>query len=116
MVNSSSLGRTQRTGIELAIRVLRHPGTAIGVAVDRVGALTYDSRESLRSQEQQLAGRGVSWAMDPAYDVELAGELAAVRRRRDVRGSGDNQRRDRDLVAADLRLPVKGAEAGVESR
>lgn len=57
MVNPFSLGRTQRTSIESAIRVLRHSAAAIGVAVDRVGALTYDSRESLRSEKQQLAGR-----------------------------------------------------------
>ncbi len=81
MVNPSSFGRMQRTGIELAVGVLRHPGDAIGAAIDRVGALTYDSRESLRSEEQQLAGRGVSWA-DAADDVELARELAAARRSR----------------------------------
>ncbi|HEV2073557.1 MAG TPA: hypothetical protein VGR29_07940 [Thermomicrobiales bacterium] len=90
MVNPSSFGRMQRTGIELAVGVLRHPGDAIGAAVDRVSALPYDSRESLRSEEQQLAGRGVSWTADAADDVELAQELAAARRRRAVRRSRDS--------------------------
>ncbi len=90
MVNPSSLGRMQRTGIGLAVGVLRHPGDAIGAAVDRVGALTWDSRESLRSEEQQLAGRGVSWTADAADDAELARELAAARRRRNARRAGSN--------------------------
>lgn len=90
MVNPSSFGRMQRTGIEFTVGVLRHPGDAIGAAVDRVSALAYDSRESLRSEEQQLARRGVSWTADAADDVELAQELAAARRRRAVRRSRDN--------------------------
>lgn len=90
MVNPSSFGRMQRTGIELAVGVLRHPGEAIGAAVDRIGGITFDSRESLRSEEQQLAGRGVSWTADAADDAELAQELAAARRRRAGRRSRDN--------------------------
>ena len=47
-----------------------------------------DSRDGLRSPEQELARRGVRWAIDPAHDRALAGELAAARLRRHGRTAG----------------------------
>jgi hypothetical protein len=35
----------------------------------------YDSRESVRSKEQELASHGMSWADDQAYQQQLADEL-----------------------------------------
>lgn len=48
-------------------------------ALVRIGALPYDSRDSLPSEEQQLAELGISWATDAAYDAQLAQELARAR-------------------------------------
>ena len=39
-----------------------------------------DSRDGLRSPEQELAARGVTWATDGARDLELARELQAAHR------------------------------------
>ncbi len=47
-----------------------------------VGALAEDSRDGLRTQEQDLAGWGVTWASNPAHDEVLALEIRAARMRR----------------------------------
>lgn len=54
----------------------------VGEGLARLGALPYDSRERLRSKEQDLASRGIRWAADAADDAILARELEAARRRR----------------------------------
>lgn len=58
-----------------------------GATLARIGALPYDSRDSLPSKEQQLAELGISWATDAAYDAQLAQELADSRLRRHDRMS-----------------------------
>ncbi len=47
-----------------------------------VGALAEDSRDGLRTKEQDLAGWGVTWASNPTHDEVLALELRAARMRR----------------------------------
>ncbi len=58
----------------------------VAKAVARVAAAAMafwpDSRDGLRSSEQELAARGVRWATDPAHDLALARELAAAHARR----------------------------------
>lgn len=81
----SDLARTPRISISprpSSVGALRRAGTAIGAALSRVGALPSDSREGLRSPEQQLAAYGVRWATDLAYETELAQELAAAGQQR----------------------------------
>ena len=56
--------------------------TTMGRAATAARGWWPDSRDGLRSPEQELARRGVSWASDPAHDRELALELAAARLRR----------------------------------
>jgi hypothetical protein len=51
-------------------------------ALGRLGALVQDSREILRSKEQELAALGVTWTTDPAHERELAEELRAGLARR----------------------------------
>lgn len=41
----------------------------------------YDSRDTLRSHEQQLAAYGVTWLRDEAHERELADELSAALQR-----------------------------------
>ena len=41
-----------------------------------------DSRGAVRSQEQDLAAFGVTWATDTAHEAALAQELRAAQRRR----------------------------------
>jgi hypothetical protein len=41
----------------------------------------YDSRDTLRSHEQQLAAHGVTWRRDAAHEQELAQELSAALQR-----------------------------------
>ena len=64
------------------IGALQQVARAIGPVMARVGAIASDSREGLPSKEQQLAGYGIRWATDPAYEAELAQELEVARRRR----------------------------------
>jgi hypothetical protein len=53
------------------------------VAVLRwVADLPWDSRERLRSQEQELAMLGITWASDPVHDAALAREIEIARQRR----------------------------------
>ena len=58
----------------------------VAKAVARVAAAAMafwpDSRDGLRSPEQELAARGVRWATDPTHDLALARELEAARARR----------------------------------
>ena len=55
---------------------------AVARAAAAVMASWPDSRDGLRSPEQELAARGVRWATDPAHDLALARELQAARTRR----------------------------------
>ena len=69
----------------------RRPGAVAGVlrgiaaALGRAAARIPDSRETLRSKEQDLAALGVIWGADPAGDRELARELLAARAQRQAR-------------------------------
>jgi hypothetical protein len=54
------------------------PFRAIAWTLSRIGALAQDSRESLRSKEQDLAVLGVTWATDRAHERDPAAELRAV--------------------------------------
>lgn len=47
-----------------------------------VGTLAQDSRETLRTKEQDLANWGMAWSQDPTHDEGLAMELPAARARR----------------------------------
>ncbi len=59
----------------------------VGEALGRLGGLAHDSREGLRTEEQALAGYGVTWTSDPAQDQALAEELQAARQRRQRGGA-----------------------------
>ena len=50
--------------------------------VSLMGALVPDSRDGLRSKEQELAAWGITWQGDRAHDEALALELRAARFRR----------------------------------
>jgi hypothetical protein len=50
-------------------------------ALGRIAALAHDSRDGLRSSEQELAALGVRWGSDPAYDAMLARQIEAARGR-----------------------------------
>ncbi len=54
----------------------------VGTAWRSLGDLAHDSRVSLRSKEQELAGLGMRWPTDAAYDHRLAKEVQAARQRR----------------------------------
>lgn len=56
----------------------------LSAALDRMVMLLPDSRDSLRSKEQELAATGVSWASDPAYDEMLVHQIEDARLRRRV--------------------------------
>lgn len=63
--------------------VLGNPaGGAIRTAFGRVGTVAYDSREGLRSKEQDLAAYGITWTTDLGDEEDLARELQAARQRR----------------------------------
>ncbi len=62
-------------------------GEVAGATLGRLSALTPDSREGLRSQEQTLAGYGINWTSDEAYDLALAEELLAAQRQRQRGGA-----------------------------
>jgi len=53
-------------------------------ALDRMVMLLPDSRDGLRSKEQELAATGVSWTSDPGYDEILARQIEDARLRRQV--------------------------------
>ncbi len=78
---AAAAGRKHRGHHPIA-SALRWTDAAAGAALTWVGALVCDSREGLRSSEQQLAAYGVCWVANPAYDVELAQELKFARERR----------------------------------
>jgi hypothetical protein len=56
----------------------------LSTALDRMVMLLPDSRDGLRSKEQELAATGVSWASDPGYDEMLARQIEDARLRRRV--------------------------------
>ena len=56
----------------------------VSAALDRIVMLLPDSRESLRSKEQELAAVGFTWKPDPAHDEMLARQIDAARLRRRV--------------------------------
>lgn len=66
----------------------RRPGAVAGVlrgiasALGRATSLIPDSRDPLRSKEQELAALGVTWGTDPAGDYALARELHLARAQR----------------------------------
>jgi hypothetical protein len=66
----------------------RRPGAVAGLlhgiasALGRAAAFIPDSREAIRSKEQNLAALGVTWTTDSAHERELAAELRAGLARR----------------------------------
>lgn len=69
-----------------AIKTQTATGT-LGRLASLLGALARDSRDTLRTKEQDLAGWGVTWTQDPAQDEALALELQAARDRRQARAA-----------------------------
>jgi hypothetical protein len=59
----------------------------IGAAWRGLGKLPHDSREVLRSDEHDLAARGIRWPADMEYDAEMAEEVRAARQRRLAAGT-----------------------------
>jgi hypothetical protein len=51
----------------------------LSAAFDRLAMLLPDSRDSLRSKEQELAAVGVTWPPDLAYDELLARQIETAR-------------------------------------
>lgn len=66
---------TSATGTRASARALARLGA-------RMAALVPDSRDGLRTKEQDLAAWGVRWVPDSAQDEALALELQAARARR----------------------------------
>jgi hypothetical protein len=56
----------------------------LSAALDRIVMLLPDSRDGLRSKEQELAAVGVAWSSDSAHDEMLARQIEAARLRRRV--------------------------------
>jgi hypothetical protein len=54
----------------------------INAALDRIVLLLPDSRDKLRSKEQELAASGLTWATDPAHDEMLARQIESARLQR----------------------------------
>ena len=54
-------------------------GRIVGSVLAFVGSLAHDSRPRLRSNEEELASRGMSWQVDPAYDAMLAQQIETAR-------------------------------------
>jgi hypothetical protein len=54
-------------------------GRIFGSVLAFVGSLAHDSRPRLRSNEEELASRGMSWQADPAYDAMLAQQIETAR-------------------------------------
>ena len=59
-------------------------GRIFGSVLAFVGSLAHDSRPRLRSNEEELASRGISWQSDPAYDAMLAQQIETARLRSEV--------------------------------
>lgn len=57
-------------------------GQIVGSVLAFIGSLAHDSRPRLRSNEEELASRGMSWQADPAYDAMLAQQIETARLRR----------------------------------
>jgi hypothetical protein len=69
-------------GRHAARRVVVAVWQAIGAVLHWVADLPCDSRERLRSKEQELAMLGITWASDPVHDAALAREITVARRGR----------------------------------
>ncbi len=62
-------------------------GAALARLASLLGTIVQDSRDPLRTKEQDLAGWGVTWTQDPAQDEALALELQEAHAQRLARQS-----------------------------
>jgi len=77
---------TDRAILGRARQIVMAAKEAVGTMLRWVATLPCDSRERLRSKEQELAMLGISWATDPLHDAALAREIEVARQRRRAAG------------------------------
>jgi hypothetical protein len=81
-----AIEREQRCRVDSPTPPSRHVWVAaqqfLGGVLGRIAALAHDSRDGLRSKEQELAVHGMNWTTDPAFDEALAHQIDAARLRR----------------------------------
>jgi hypothetical protein len=80
--NCQYVSPADRAVLIRARRVVTAAQQVVGAILSWFASLPCDSRERLRSKEQELAMLGINWATDSVHDAALAREIDVARQRR----------------------------------